>query len=86
MLGTSPDGVHLWLKAKPLDAAIGQVPAPHCSSGHHGQRIRCKAHKTNKTQLLASDYRTFLLENQVTLGTQNGPSTQLIDATSCAKM
>jgi hypothetical protein len=42
---------------------------------------------TNKTQLLASNYGTFRLlvvcENFVP---QNGPSPQLIDATSCVKM
>ncbi len=42
---------------------------------------------TNKTQLLASSYGTFqaliISENFMP---QNGPSTQLIDATSCVKM
>ena len=42
---------------------------------------------TNKTQLLASNYGTFralvVCENVIP---QNGPSTQLIDATSCVKM
>jgi hypothetical protein len=41
---------------------------------------------TNKTQLLASNYSTFraliISENVIP---QNGPSTQLIDATSCVK-
>jgi hypothetical protein len=35
----SPDGVHLWLHAKPLDAAIGQVPTLYCPGGRHGQRF-----------------------------------------------
>ncbi len=42
---------------------------------------------TNKTQLLASNYGTLktlvVYEN---FGAQNGPSTQLIDVTSCVKM
>jgi hypothetical protein len=42
---------------------------------------------TNKTQLLASNYGTFralvVCENSIP---QNGPSTQLINATSCIKM
>ncbi len=42
---------------------------------------------TNKTQLLPSNYGTFrslvVCENFVP---QNGPSTQLMDATSCVKM
>ena len=37
---------------------------------------------TDKTQLLASDYRTFSLVKAKQLGTRNGPSTQLIEATS----
>ncbi len=38
---------------------------------------------TNKTQLLASNYGTFQSLNVYeNFGTQNGPSTQLIDATS----
>ena len=42
---------------------------------------------TNKMQILPSNYGTFrslvVCEN---FGTQNGPFTQLIDATSCVKM
>jgi hypothetical protein len=42
---------------------------------------------TNKTQILPSNYGTFrslvVCENFVP---QNGPSTQLIDATSCVKI
>ena len=51
MWGALPDGAHLWLHVKPLDAAIGQVPAPHFLVGHHGQRICCK-HKTTFSQYL----------------------------------
>jgi hypothetical protein len=46
-----------------------------------------KTQNTNKTQLLASKYGTFralvVCENFIP---QNGPSTQLIDATSCVKI
>jgi hypothetical protein len=39
---------------------------------------------TNKTQLLASNYSTFrALNNSENFIPQNGPSTQVIDATSC---
>ncbi len=31
--------VHLWLHAKPLDGAIGQVPTPYCPVGRHGRRF-----------------------------------------------
>ena len=42
---------------------------------------------TNKTQLLASIYGTFrVLVVCVNFVPQNGPSTQLIDETSCVKM
>ena len=34
-----PDGAHPGLHLKPLDVAIGQVPAPYCPSGRHGRRI-----------------------------------------------
>ncbi len=36
MQGTSPNGAHPWLHVKPLDAAMGQVPAPYCPGGRHG--------------------------------------------------
>ena len=52
---------HPGLHSKPLDAAIGQVPAPYRPNGRHGLRIRIKHTNTNKTQLLPSDYRTFLI-------------------------
>ena len=54
--GALPDGVHPWLHAKPLDAAIGQVPASYCPDGrHHGRQFWMKPKNTpNKTQLLPS--------------------------------
>ena len=30
------------LHSKPLDAAIGRVPAPYCPGGRHGRRFRIK--------------------------------------------
>ena len=81
----SPNGVHPWLHAKPLDAAIRQVPEPYCPGGCHGQQFQMKHKNTNKTQLLASKYHTFYTCNRVTFGTQNEPSTQLTNATSCVK-
>ena len=41
---------------------------------------------TNKTQLLASGYCTFLLTNRFAFGTQNKPINQQIEATNCVKM
>jgi hypothetical protein len=41
---------------------------------------------TNKAQLLASNYHTCFFPNQLTFGTQTGPSTQLIDQTSDLKI
>jgi hypothetical protein len=50
--------VHPWLQAKPLDAAIGQVPAPYCPSGHRAMvnnfEKKKKQKKTKKKQLLPS--------------------------------
>ncbi len=51
---TSPNGAHPWLHAKPLDAAIGQVPAPYCPGGRHGWGFWMKHKNTDKTQLLPS--------------------------------
>ncbi len=50
----SPNGAHPWLHAKPLDAAIGQVPTPYCPGGCHGQWFWMKHKNSNKTQLLPS--------------------------------
>ena len=49
MRGASPDGAHPGLHSKPLDAAIGQVPAPYCPDGRHGRQIRIK-HTHTKTK------------------------------------
>jgi hypothetical protein len=76
--GTSPDKAHPGLHSKPLDAAIGRVPAPYCPDSSHGRPQNIK-----KTQLLTSNYGTFralvVCENFVT---RKGPSTHIIDATS----
>ena len=81
--GASPDGAHPGLHSKPLDAAIGRVPAPYRPGGRHGRRFRKNTQNTNKTQLLASNYGTFralvVCENFVT---RKGPSNHVIDATS----
>jgi hypothetical protein len=70
--GTQPNGAYQWLHAKPLDAAIGRVLAPYQPGGRHGHcRCRC-VQNTNKTQLLASDYCTFLLAELSILVTQKG--------------
>jgi hypothetical protein len=45
-----------------------------------------KHKNTNKTQFLDSNYHTYFSRSRVTFGTRNGPSTQLINATSCVKM
>jgi hypothetical protein len=42
MRGTSLNGAHPGLHSKPLYAAIGQVHAPYCPRGCHGQQIRKK--------------------------------------------
>jgi hypothetical protein len=57
--GALPDGAHPGLHSKPLDAAIGRVPAPYRPGGRHGRRFRKNTQNTNKTQLLACNYGTF---------------------------
>jgi hypothetical protein len=53
-LCASPNGVHPLLHAKPLDAAIGWVPAPYCPGGCHIWWFWMKSKNSNKTQLLPS--------------------------------
>ncbi len=84
--GTPPDGVPQWLHAKPLDAAIGHVLPPYRPGRRHGNRRRRPVQNTNKTQLLASNYCTFLLAKLYIFVTQKGPSTHVIDATSFVTM
>ena len=87
MRGASPDGAHPGLHSKPLDAAIGRVPAPYCPAAIMVNKFVENTLNTNKTQLLTSNYGTFralvISENFIP---QNGPSTQLIDATSVVQM
>ncbi len=75
------------LHTKPLDTAIGRVPASYCPGSRHGRQFRIKHTKHKQTQLLASNYSTFwalvVCENFIP---QNRPSTQLIDATSFVQM
>jgi hypothetical protein len=54
MQGALPNGAHPWLHAKPLDAAIGRVPAPYCPGGCQGRQFQMKQKNTKKTQLLPS--------------------------------
>ncbi len=51
---TLPNGAHPWLHMKPLDAAFGRMPTPHCPGGRHGWRFQMKPKNTNKMQLLPS--------------------------------
>jgi hypothetical protein len=44
-----------------LYAAIGRVPAPYRPDGRHGNEFEFNTQNTNKTQLLPSDNRFFLL-------------------------
>jgi hypothetical protein len=58
----------------PLDAAIGQLFAPYCPSGHHGHPFWRKKSSCGIVKLL--------FEASVKKA-RNRPSTQLIEATSC---
>ncbi len=79
-------GEHRWVHAKPLDAAIGRVLALYRHSGRH-DHCRCRrVQNTNKTQLLASNYCTFLLAKLYIFVTRKGASTHVIDATSFVTM
>jgi hypothetical protein len=60
----------------PLDAAIGQVFAPYCPSGCHGHRFR---RKKMSYGVLKLHFKARVQK------ARNGPSTQLIEATSCVE-
>ncbi len=81
--GASPDGAHPWLHAKPLDAAIGQVPMPYCPGGRHGRRFWMKQINTNKAQLLSS----FLMVDQLKKAKQfQDPKRTLYSCHPCNKL
>jgi hypothetical protein len=68
MRGASPDGAHPWLHAKPLDAAIRQVPMPYCpGSTAMVDDFEQKRKNTTKTQLFPSfltvDHRKKAIES-----------------------
>jgi hypothetical protein len=60
----------------PLYAAIGQLFAPYRPSGRHGHRFRRKKSSCGVVK--------SLFEASVKKA-RNGPSTQLIEATSCVE-
>ena len=53
--GTSPDRAYPGLHSKPLDASIGQVPAPYCPGAPMVKEFEWNTQNTTKTQLLASN-------------------------------
>ncbi len=72
----SPSAAGLGLPKMPLDAAIGRVFALYRPSGRHGLRFRRKKSSCGVVKLL--------FEASVQKA-RNGPSTQLIKATSCVE-
>jgi hypothetical protein len=60
----------------PKDPAIGQAFAPYCPGGRHGHRFQSKKSSCGVVKLLS--------EASVQKA-RNGPSTQLIKATSCVE-
>ena len=80
--GASPDGAHPGLHGKPLDAAIGQVPAPYRPGATMVDIFFDNTQSTIKTPFLAINYGTIqslvVYEN---FSPKTKPSTQLIDAT-----
>jgi hypothetical protein len=56
--------------------------APAAPKGH---RFWLQTQITNKTQLLASDCTVAQAKSRMNFGTQKGPSTHVIDSTSCKK-
>jgi len=60
----------------PLDATIGRVFAPYCPNGHHGHQLWRKKSSCGVVK--------SLFEASVQKA-QNGPSTHVIEATSCVE-
>jgi hypothetical protein len=81
MWGASPNAVHPWLHAKPLDAAIGRVPAPYCPGGHHGQGFQKKKTPAKHNFYLAFSWKTNI-KKLSDLETHQRPSTHVLGATS----
>jgi len=71
-----PSTAGLGLPEMPLDAAIGPVFAPYCPGGCHKHRF-CR-------KKLSCAVVKLLFEASVQKA-RNGPSTQLIEATSCVE-
>jgi hypothetical protein len=69
-----------------VDAAIGQVPAPHCPSSHQGHQFWLQTEITNKTQFLASNHTVTQAKSCMNFEIQKGTSTHIINATSCVNM
>ncbi len=59
---------------------------PNLGQGKGKAKKETPTMSTNKTQLLASNYCTFLLAELKICVTQKGPSTHIIDATSFVAM
>jgi hypothetical protein len=60
----------------PLDATIGQVFVPYCSGGRHGHQFW---RKKSSCDIVKSHFEASAKK------ARNGPSTQLIKATSCVE-
>jgi hypothetical protein len=78
--------VHSLLHAKPPHAPLGECLRRITPAAAMVINFGCKTQNTIKQLFLASNSQTFLLANGVVFETRNGPSTQLIDGTSCMKM
>jgi hypothetical protein len=72
----SPSTAGLGLPEMPLDATIGRVFAPYRPSGRHGHRFRRK-----KSSFV---FEKSLFEASIQKA-RNGPSTHVIEATSCVE-
>jgi hypothetical protein len=60
----------------PLDAATGRVFAPYCPSGRHGHRFQ---RKKSSFGIVKSLFEASIQK------ARNGPSTHVIEATSCVE-
>ncbi len=83
--GLLPNGAHPQIHAKPLDAAIRQVPAPYCPDSYHGWRLQKEEKTLTKHNLYLLAFSQYTnIKKPSNLKTHQGPSTHVLGTTSPA--
>jgi len=61
---TLPNGAHLWLYAKPLDAAIGRVPEPYHPGGSQSHQFWLQNTKHLQNTIFIATFVFFYLQTE----------------------